>query len=244
MTQHLEPDSSFRTTHWSIVARAGDSDPNLARAALSDLCQTYWKPLYAYCRGWGRDTATAKDLTQGFFLRFIERQDWRDADRSRGRFRTFLLACLRHYLLDERRRAEAKKRGGGRQELSLDDAFCERGVLSFEPSMDPERAFQKAWAYSVLETILVQLEEDYARRGKSELFRVLRPGLTGGLADVSSHQIAEQLAMSPGAVRVAQTRLRDRFRQGLCQHLLATLEDPADLDSELEALFGAVAQRG
>ena len=170
----------FATTHWSLVVAAGDMQRDDARAALAQLCETYWYPLYAYVRRRGFSAEDAQDLTQAFFARLLEKQKLHVADPERGKFRSFLLASMDHFLANERDRARTQKRGGGRAMLSLDLATGESRV-SLEPATDltPERLYERQWALALLEIVVQRLEAEYAAAGKAAHFALLKDALAG-----------------------------------------------------------------
>ena len=240
----------FATTRWTLVVAAGaarrDGTPE-ARKALGELCTLYWYPVYAYVRRRGKNAEDALDLTQGFFTRLIEKNDLAAADPARGRFRAWLLASVKHYLANEWDRATAKKRGGGRAVFSLDiDADDAEGRYRREPahSLTPERIFDRRWALTTLEQALVALEAQCGQEGKAELFQALRPTLTAeATGDVTPYrQVAGQLGMSEGAVKVTAHRLRRQYRDLLRQAIAETVERPEDVDDEIRDLFAALAR--
>src|SRR5262245_60760374 len=169
----------FPTTHWSVVLAAGhDSSPG-AQDALEKLCRVYWYPLYGFVRRQGRSPEDAQDLTQEFFSRFLEHETFKQADRDRGRFRTFLLACLKHFLIGEWRKANAAKRSAALT-FSLDQNEAEERYLK-EPgdNLSPDRIFEKRWAAALLEEVLRRLGEEYAAQGKQQLFDELKLTIWG-----------------------------------------------------------------
>lgn len=174
---HTSPEKGqwFTTTHWSVVLAAGLSDSPRTEEALERLCQTYWYPLYAYVRRQGHDDETAKDFTQSFFARFLEKNYIAQVQRERGKFRSFLLASLKHFLSDEWDKARAQKRGGGQKVLSLDDTTGE-GRYRLEPvdTMDAEKLFERRWALTVLDQARHRLKEEFFQGGKSELYERLK----------------------------------------------------------------------
>ncbi len=196
--------SWFQTTHWSLVLAAGhDSTPD-AQDALARLCRVYWYPLYTYVRHRVGNVHDAQDLTQAFFARFLEKEYLNDVDPERGKFRSFLLASLKHFLSNERERARAQKRGGGRTCLSLDFEDAEsRYRLEPADTMTPERLFERRWALTLLDQVVSRLEQEFADAGKSELFAGLKPFLTAAPDAPSQREVAAQLKMSEGAVKVA-----------------------------------------
>jgi RNA polymerase sigma-70 factor (ECF subfamily) len=171
---------AFVTTHWSVVLTAGGSDTTRARDTLARLCQTYWYPLYAYIRRRGHSPHDAQDLTQAFFAQLLERQSLAAADPERGRFRSFLLGAMNHFLVNEWQKAHAQKRGGGSQTLSLDLAAAEeRFDLEPADNSTPDRVFEKQWAMTLLGEVLNRLDAEYRREGKGGLFAALKQTLMG-----------------------------------------------------------------
>lgn len=232
----------FATTHWSVVLRAGGSDPDVAKSALSFLCEGYWYPLYAFLRRRGSAPDEAQDLTQGFFADLLERGDIEKADPERGRFRSFLLGSLKHFVANERAREQALKRGGGRAHLSLDfQAAEDRYRLEPHDSRTPERLFEANWARELLDRVVDGLRAEYVEEGKRELFDRLVPCLAGDLEAQPYAEIAAGLEMSEGAVKIAAHRLRKRFRVRLRSEIAHTVAEPEDVEDEIHALFQALA---
>ena len=239
----------FATTRWTLVAAAGKQATPEARKALSELCALYWYPLYAFVRRRGYDADEALDLTQGFFARLIEKNDLADADQTRGRFRSWLLASVKHFLANEWDRATAQKRGGGRAVFSLDiDADDAEGRYKREPAhhLTPERVFDRRWALTTLEQTLAALQRASEREGKAGLFEALRPTLTSdATGDVTPYRdVADRLGMTEGAVKVAAHRLRRQYRDLLRQGIAETVERPEDVDDEIRDLFAALGTPG
>jgi RNA polymerase sigma-70 factor (ECF subfamily) len=228
----------FATTHWSVVLAARDPAAPQARAALAALCQAYWYPLYAFIRRQGHPADQAQDLTQGFFTRLLEKNGLAAVDQARGRFRSFLLAACKHFLANERDRARARKRGGGRHFISIDfhDADSRYGR---EPAHaeTAERLFERRWALALLDQVLARLRGEYEAGGKGRLFERLKGHLTGDAGGLSHAQAATELGLSEGAVKVAVHRLRQRYRALLRAEIGQTLDDPARIDEEIAALF-------
>ena len=202
---------SFATTHWSVVLASAQGDSPQAAAALDQLCRTYWYPLYAFVRRQGHGQHDAEDLLQAFFARFLEKHYLEDVDRSRGRFRSFLLAALRHFLADEWDKAMAAKRGGRVQFFSLDSQAAESRYWE-EPASDltPEKLYEQRWACVLLERVLQQLEQDSAKAGKGHFFEALKPFLIGECRSVSYAELAAQLGVSEAALKMKVQRLRHR----------------------------------
>jgi len=232
----------FATTHWSVVRSAAHSDTTRARDALARLCQNYWYPLYTYVRRRGYAAHDAQDLTQAFFLRLLERRWVEDADRDRGRFRTFLLTALQRFLSDEWDKGRAQKRGGKipHVPVQLDSAETRYG---HEPAdeLTPEQSYERRWALTLLDTVLQNLRTEYERAGKGDLFAGLNSCLVGGRETQPYAELAAQLAMNEGAVKVAVHRLRKRYRQLLRDEIAQTTAGAGDVDDELHHLFAVLA---
>ncbi len=228
----------FRTTHWSVVLQAGQVSSKTSNEALSILCETYWRPLYAYVRNRGYPEEEAKDLTQGFFTRFLEKNYLQNVDRERGRFRSFLLASMKHFLADEWDKATAQKRGGGKIPLSLDFALAE-GWISVEPAHDqtPERIYEKQWAVALLERVLEILEQDYIDSDRSPLFTQLKPLLVGEGKGKSYREIGKELDIPEGSVKVAAHRLKKKYREALRAEIAQTVENIEDIEEEMRYLL-------
>ena len=231
----------FDTTHWSLVVAAGAKATPHSEEALARLCEAYWYPLYAYVRRWGYTSDEAQDLTQEFFARLMEKEYLRQADPHRGRFRSFLLAALKHFLANERDRAGAQKRGGGRPPLPLEIETAE-GRYSLEPAdpETPEKIFERRWALILLDKVLSRLRDEYHRTNRSALFDVLKDLLTSGKAGEPYARLGAELGMSEGAVKVAVHRLRRRFGELLREEIAETVADPQDVDDEIRYLFTAL----
>ena len=231
----------FATTRWSQVLAAGHADTSGSREALSRLCESYWYPLYVYVRRWGYDADQAQDLTQEFFSRLLEKHYLRAADPSRGRFRSFLLAALKHFLANERDRAGAIKRGGRVTVVPLEIENAE-GRYSLEPPDDetPETIYQRRWALTLLERTLARLSREFERSGKRALFIRLEGYLTGEQDTLPYAELASELGMSEGAVKVMIHRLRRRFGALLREEVGDTVSTPAEVDDEIRELFRAL----
>jgi RNA polymerase sigma-70 factor (ECF subfamily) len=232
------PPSDFATTHWSLVLAARDRAEPGAADALSSLCDLYWYPLYAYVRRRGHGADEAHDLTQEFFARLLEKDFLAAVDRGKGRFRAFLLAACNHFLANERDRARAKKRGGGRPVLSLDDA---EGRYRTEPAggLTPEKLFERRWAMALLQQVMTRLRDEFEAKGKGRQFDGLR-GFLVGEKGAGYRRAAEELALSEGAVKVAVHRLRQRYRELLYEEIARTVGAPDEVEEEVRALFAAL----
>ena len=234
---------AFSTTHWNVVLEAGQEDSPGAAEALERLCQTYWYPLYAFIRRKGHSPSDAQDLTQEFFARFLERKYVALADQSRGKFRTFLLRSLEHFLINEWAKAGAAKRGGAHRPISWDELEAERRYL-LEPAdgHTPDKLFEKRWALSLLDQVMGQLREEFSERDKRKLFELLKGSIWGEPADATYEEIAGWLGMSESAVKVAGHRMRQRYRELLRAEVAQTVATSAEVDEELRYL--AAVMRG
>jgi len=230
----------FVTTHWSVVLTAGRSDSTDARAALEKLCRTYWHPIYAFVRRRGYSAEDAQDLTQEFFARLLEKNWLGDVDPVKGRFRSFLLASLKHFLANEWDKARAQKRGGGQVLIPIDVKTAETSC-GFEPAdnVTAEKIFERRWALTLLEQVLQRLRDEYVQSGKWRLFEQLKPTLTEESRSVAYAEIATRLDMTEGAVKVAVHRLRQRYRELLRAEIADTVSSPEEVDEEIRALFAA-----
>jgi RNA polymerase sigma-70 factor (ECF subfamily) len=232
----------FAATRWSMVLAAarGRQTPRAA-AAMAELCRIYWYPLYAFIRRHGHDAHEAEDLTQEFFARLLEKDFLEGIAPDKGKFRSFLLAALQHFLANQWDRGRAQKRGGGRTIVSL-DAISAEGRFRLEPAHDqtPEKLFERQWALTVLERVLAGLQADFAAGGKAALFEALKGVLTGSRESADYAAISAQLGMSAGAVKVAAHRIRRRYRELLRSEIAQTVGDPAEIDDEIRYLLGCL----
>jgi len=232
----------FATTHWSIVLRAGKPKAQGYQDALQTLCQSYWYPLYVFIRRQGYTNQQAEDYTQAFFCRILEKKVLGMADSKRGKFRSFLLSTLKHFLADEHDRARAQKRGGGRTILSIDfEGADNQYVLEPADTLSPEKLFDKSWALTVLERTMTRLKTELASQDKQELFEHLKIYLTAGKGAISYRDKAAQLDMTEGNVRTAVHRLRRRYRKLLRDEIAQTVTNEGQIDEEIDELFNALA---
>jgi len=232
---------SLAATRWTLVlAAARTENPEPAMRALTELCQTYWPPLYAYIRRQGCDTHEAEDLTQAFFARLLEKNFLAAADPSKGKFRSFLLASLKHFMSNERDRARAGKRGGGQTVIAL-DALSDEARQRLEPAdnASPDKAFDRQWALTVLDHALMRLRTEYTGTGREKLFNELKTFLTGDAPAESHASIAAKCGLSEGAVKVAVHRLRRRYRALLREEVAQTVATPEEVEEEIRELFAA-----
>ena len=236
------PKGCFVTTHWSVVLSAGGSDTPNAREALARLCQVYWYPLYAYVRRRGYGPEDAQDLTQEFFARLLARNWVGSADPTKGRFRTFLLTAMNHFLADEWDRLRAQKRGGGQRVLPLEAESAETRFQMEPPDpLTPEKIYERHWAQTLLETVFEQLRLAYEAEGKTALFTELKGCLVQERARMQYAEISARLKLSEGALRVAAHRLRQRYRELLRAEIAHTVAGPGEVEEELRYLFRALA---
>jgi RNA polymerase sigma factor (sigma-70 family) len=233
--EHAKP--RFATTRWSLVAAAKGP---AARQALAELCELYWYPVYAFVRRRGHSPHDAADLTQAFFARLIETAGIAGADPDKGRFRSYLLGAVRHFLANEHDRAVAKKRGGGRVIESLNLSDAERRYAA-EPAdgRTPEQLFERRWALTLLDGVLAGLRAEYAASGQAVLFDRLKATLTGDAGPYAD--LAAELGMTEGAVKVAAHRLRRRYRDRLRAAIAETADD---VEAEIRDLFTALGHPG
>jgi RNA polymerase sigma factor (sigma-70 family) len=231
--------SSFSTTQWTLVVAAGHGGPDEMRQALAHLCQAYWYPIYAFIRRHGADADRASDLTQGFFARLLEKGDLADVDRSRGRFRSWLLSSAKHFVANERDRQCTAKRGGGHAVAPIDVTNAE-SRYRMEPAheLTPERAFERQWALTLLSQVLDALRQECISQGRGRQFEMLKGCLAGG--EGANQQAARELGISDAAVRMALHRLRRRYREILRRKIAQTVDRPEQVEEELQFLFGAV----
>jgi RNA polymerase sigma factor (sigma-70 family) len=230
----------FATTHWTVVLAAGRRSTPESDRALEELCRSYWYPLYAYVRHHGHSKEDAEDLVQGFFAGFLKRNYLEHVHSEKGRFRAFLLGALKHFLANAHDRAGRQKRGGGVAPLSLDWQDGEtRYQIDPADRLTPDKLYDRAWAMTLLKTVLARLGTECAATGKDKLFEQLKPFLTMDNADIPQSTVAAGLGLNEGAARMAVHRLRKRYRELLRQEIAQTLSEPADLEEEMRALFQA-----
>jgi DNA-directed RNA polymerase specialized sigma24 family protein len=235
--------SDFAATRWTRVIQArGDSD--VARLALSELCEAYYTPVFAFLRRERGDEDAARELTQEFFRRLLAGTGIHGADPARGKFRSFLLGAVKHFLADEHDRFMREKRGGGIQPESLHRAESESAAgfaVADDRALPPDVLFDRQWALTLLDRSFTSLESELAAEGKSRVLEVLRPWLIGGASHGDQQAAAAELGLSPTAIRVAVHRLRQRFREAVRAELRQTVAAGASIEEELRALFAALA---
>src|SRR5262245_28585690 len=231
----------FTTTHWSVVLAAGhDSSPG-AQEALEKLCRTYWYPLYAYVRQRGHTPQDAQDLTQEFFLRLLDKHYLADVDPSKGKFRSFLMVAVNHFLANEWDRANAAKRGGRVAFIAFEEAPAEqRYALELVTDASPEKVFERRWAMVVLNRVLAHLREEFAQAGRTEQFESLKIFLTGEKPSVSYAEVAVRLHTTEAALKMAVKRMRQRCAQLLREEIAHTVDSPEQVEEEIRCLFAAM----
>lgn len=231
----------FSTTHWSVVLSAGQADSSQASESLEKLCHAYWPPLYSYIRRQGHGPEEAQDLTQAFFAKLLKKNFWARADPQKGRFRSFLLTALRHFLADERDRVRTAKRGGGVSFISFDEQGSEERFLEgASQNLSGEQQFDRQWAATVLEQARARLRQECVASGKSGLYD--RVSLVdGGNESVLPHAaIAQEVGMSVSAVKSAISRLRARYGELVRQEVAHTVSNPAEIEAEIRHLLSVI----
>jgi RNA polymerase sigma-70 factor (ECF subfamily) len=230
----------FETTHWTMVQRARETQSDAsAQKALSDFCEAYWPPLYAFVRHRGTASPEAQDLVQGFFAHLLEQNTLSRADREKGKLRTFLLGSFQNYLFNEYDRARALKRGGGHQILSIHEHLSEAEASMMETlHLSESAAYDLVWASNVVKRAWQHLENAFEAEGKKEWLEVLRPFVAGGgKTPLNQEQAAEKLGVPIATLRTWLSRLRQRYREALRAEVASTVSDPAEVDQELHYLY-------
>jgi RNA polymerase sigma factor (sigma-70 family) len=228
----------FRTTRWTVVLKAAKGEGEASRDALESLCEAYWYPVYAFVRRQGFGAEEARDLTQGYFMRLIERQGLKNVRPELGRFRSFLLASVRHYLSNERDREQARKRAPEKPLVPLDVQSAEdRYLAEPEDALTPETVFEHKWAMTVFERAMRRLSDEWSGDERSRRFQSLSLCLTGREPAPSYRELAAELDMSEDAVKVSVHRLRQRYGELLRDEIAQTVNHPADVDDELRHLL-------
>lgn len=234
---------AFPPTRWSVVLAARQHSTPESAAALESICQAYWYPLYAYVRHCRQSPHDAQDLTQEFFRRLLEKRWLEDADREKGRLRTFLITALKRFMANEWRRASAWKRGGGQSDLPIDTAFAEsRYAADADVQLEAEAIFDRQWALRLLELTVGRLQADFTAAGKARDFTVLKEFLTDAHRAIDYRAVTVGLGISDGAARVAVHRLRKRFREIYREEIAHTLPAGADVEAEMRHLAEALAR--
>ena len=235
--------SGFKTTSWSMVLAAGVEPGSSAEPALAALCQQYWRPVYAFIRRNGYSSDRAQDLTQAFFAVLLEKNYVRDARQERGRFRSFLLTAVKHFLSHQNAHEQALKRGGGQLHFSIDPAGAESWcVYEAVDGETPEHLFERRWALSLLEQVMAKLRAECEKPGKGGQFEVLAPFLNGD-AGVDYETAAAQAGRSPGSLRTAVHRMRHRYRALLREEIAQTVARPEEVDDEIRFLLKVLSEQ-
>ena len=231
----------FATTHWSVIVGAQQRGTPEAEAALEKLCRTYWRPVFAFVRRSSLNEHVAQDLTQGFFERFLEKEYFHDADQLRGRFRSFLLACVKNFLANERDKQRTQRRGGSAIPFSIDQWLQESGLeLASNPALTPDRIYERQWAHSLLENVRSKLRSEFVESGRTDVFDALHVYLAGERDEAPYSLVAEQMRMSVDAVKKNVERMRRRFGHLLREEIAQTVQHPSEIEDELRFLRSAL----
>lgn len=227
----------FGTTQWSVVLQAGRG----AEEALLKLCKVYWPPLYSFIRRRGHTVHEAQDLTQSFFAHVLENRALGDVAPAKGRFRSFLLVSLKHFLDNEWHKAQAHKRGGKHVIISWEDLGpADQDALGPREQLTPEKMFNRRWALMLLERAMERLRDECRAARKGEVFEKLRDHLTSGESGKSYKELAREMSMTEGAVKITVHRLRRRFGELVREQIGRTVERPEQIDDEIQELFAAL----
>lgn len=233
---------NFQTTHWSVVVAAGKSQSAESNAALSQLCERYWYPLYVFARKKTGDNHRAQDLLQAFFAQLLEKKFVGHADQTQGKFRTFLITALSRFMNNQWNREQTIKRGGGLNKLSIDLESGERRYLQAPShSVTAEALFDRQWALQLLDQVVNRLRNEYHHDGKLDQFDQLKPTIVADETKLPYSQVAAKLKTSEANVKVLVHRLRHRYRQILCEEISQTLCDNEEIDAEIAQLFDVFA---
>lgn len=233
----------FATTQWTLVWKAAEEDSKHGRPALAEVIRRYWQPLYTFARKRGLGRQDAEDATQEFLSAVISGRLLEEADPAKGKFRSYLLTAWKRFLVDEYRKGRTLRRGGQAHVVSLDVQAGEQRWLelnSREP--DPDRVFMRSWASSLFEEVHERLARDYSSNKRENVLQALLPSLTRNMDMAAYSELAEQLSLSPSAVKVALHRLRQRFGNYLREVVAETVEDPAEIDAELTELLDVLSR--
>ena len=231
--------AGFNTTRWSYVLAAKDPATPEGDAALEELCGTYWKPLYAYLRRLGTALADAKDLVQGLFAGLLEHGGFAAVDPNRGKFRSFLLACLKHHVANERDRGQTQKRGGRCLIVPLHEAQVDEHLLA-APELSPDAAYEQTWAMALIENTVRRLRREYEMSGKGEVFTTLEPYLTINQDAPPYSEAGARLNLGESAVKMTVLRMRRRFGELLRTEVAKTVDRADEVDGEIRALFASL----
>lgn len=220
----------FPNTDWSLVLRASGRKDGVAEAALDSLCARYWQPLYVFVRAQGKSKEDTEDIVQGFFAKLLRNENLKSTEESRGRLRSFLLASMRKYLISDLQKQTATKRGSGKIPIDLESA---EDCLPSDPKRNPKEQFEHSWALSVLAVVHQALAKEYSDKNQGEFFNTLSPYVAPTGDELPYHELAEQLGVAIGTIKVRIFRLRNRYRERLREEIANGLDNPEDIDDEL-----------
>jgi RNA polymerase sigma factor (sigma-70 family) len=238
----------FPSTHWSVVLAAGrsEAEPEMARSALTELCQVYWAPLYGFVRSRGHTVHDAQDLTQSFFAYVLEHKVYARVDRRKGRFRSFLLASLKNFLADAADRERTLKRGGAQIFLPLHEEQAQEAESLFQTHSgmsNEDRLFDRSWAEALVAAALERLSADYRREAKEQLFKELRIFIAGGAEPPPTYaELTDRLGITESTLRSHVTRLRARYREALRTEVRRTVDSETQVDQELRELLHVLTE--
>lgn len=233
----------FATTQWSQVLAARDGSDTRAQEALTGLCEAYWMPLYSFVRSLGHDPDDSRDLTQAYFANLLEKNTLAGVEPSAGRFRSYLLASMKHFVANEHRKQRTLKRGGNVRTISLDSEEAERRFrYGSTTEATPDQVFEHRWAMTVLQQALARVESEWAGKGRGEQFECLKPHLTGQEPRTSFREVGVQLGMSEVSARGAMYRVRQRFGQLIREEVAETVADPEQVDEEVRHLLAVLGR--
>jgi RNA polymerase sigma factor (sigma-70 family) len=233
-------DAIFSTTNWSVVLQAQGQSP-AAQEALEKLCRTYWRPVYSFIRREGTAPEEAEDLTQSFFVLLLQRRNFDDVRKEKGRLRSYLLTSLKHFLVSEHRRAVTVKRGKGQQPAPLEElALIKHAEIEPADHLSADRIYERRWALTLMEQVLHRLREEYEAAGNAELFDFLKQLLPDEPGSPSRTEIASQLGMTDNALRQAFHRFRQRYQLLLREEISHTVAIASDVEDELRHLIAVL----
>lgn len=232
--------AAFHTTQWTQVRQA-KADSEDGRRALADLCDAYYEPVVAFLRCELRDADVARDMTHEFFARLLGGGGITLAEKAQGRFRSYLLGAVKHFLSHHREAAQRLKRGGGVAPASLDDDTSAVRAVPDARQISPDAAFDRQWALTMLARALEMVRRECVLGGREDFFERVKPWLTGDAAHGDQAALAAACGMSPAALKMAVMRLKQRFRHGVKAEVAGTLDDPALVEEEMKVLFAALA---
>lgn len=232
----------FATTHWSVVAQAQGPLAPQAFDALEKLCQAYWYPLYAFVRRQGYTPEESQDLTQEFFARLSGKKALETVAREKGRFRSYLLASMKHLLANEWNRSQCQKRGGGLTILSLDELRAEeRYRLEPADESTPEKVYERRWAETIIDSVTLQLRDEFVAAGQAGRFEALKVFLLAGQEPATYASVADSLCMTEGAVRTAIYRIRQRYGALFRAEIAQTVTSLSEMEDEIRHLLDVLA---